>query len=180
MAHNLLNHFGSLEGVFSASPEELGSIPYIKKNASVLISLVREINRRREMEKLQKSTPFKTKAQIDEYLLTLYNDLSIERLYALLFDNSMRLIECVAVSDGTVNATNINVRTIVERALFKRASNVVIAHNHPEGRPIPSKHDIAATHDMDAALRIMGINLVDHFLVADGKCVSLRNFSTTL
>ena len=177
MAHDLIERFGSLDGVLSASPEELSSVPGIKSHAAVLISLVNELGRRRELEGACRPKVLDTQEKVESYLFPIFNKLSVEKLYVLLLDNSMRLIDCICVSEGTVNATTANVRTIVENALYKHASNVIIAHNHPGGRAIPSQNDIATTHDMDSALRLVGINMVEHFLIADGKCVPILHCS---
>jgi DNA repair protein RadC len=173
LAHIIINHFGSLEAVFSASESELMKISGIKENACVLISLVRELNRRCELEKVSDIKKFDTQVKFEEYLKPIFAMQNVEKLYMMMFDNSMRLIDSAFISEGTVNANMFNVRTMVEKAYNAHAANVVIAHNHPNGRALPSQNDIDTTHDLDAAFRIMGINLCEHFIVADNKCVPI-------
>ena len=177
LAHQLLERFGSIEGLLSSSPDELSSVSGIKESASVLISLVNALNRRREVEKALPPKVFDDEAVTGEYLVGLFNNISVERFYVILLDNSMRHIETVCISEGSVNANEFNVRRIVEQAFFRHASNVIIAHNHPGGRVIPSMADIDATRDLNAALSLMGINLVEHFLVADEKYTTLLHRS---
>ena len=177
LAHQLLDRFGSLEGLLSASTDEMSSVSGIKESASVLISLVNELNRRREIEKAAPPKVFDDEAVIGEYLVALFHNVSVERFYVILLDNSMRHIETVCISEGSVNANEFNVRRIVEQAFFRHASNVIIAHNHPGGRVIPSMSDVDATRDLNAALSLMGINLVEHFLVADEKYTTLLHRS---
>lgn len=178
LAHAMIDHFGSLEGVISATPEELMSIQGIKKHAAVLISLVTEITRRCEMEKLSTRMLLDTDTKVEQYVKPLLVNLSIEKLYALLLDNSLRLIRCVCISEGTVNANNPNIRDIAATAFRHNASGVILAHNHPSGLAIPSKEDLAMTRDIEVALRLLQINLVEHFIVADGKCVPIKHCST--
>jgi DNA repair protein RadC len=178
LAHEMIRRFGSLDGVISATPEELMSIPGIKRHAAVLISLVAEINRRCEMEKMSTRPLLDTSTKVEQYIKPLFNNLSIEKLYALFLDNSLRLIKCVCISEGTVNANNPNIRQIVATAMNYNASNVMLAHNHPSGLAIPSREDIATTRDIDTALRLLQITLVEHFIVADGKCVPMVHNAT--
>ncbi len=177
LAHQMLDRFGSLDGLLSASPEKLSSVSGIKESGSVLISLINELNRRRELEKAEPPKVFDDAATIGAYLVALFNKVNTERFYLILLDNSMRHIETVYISEGSVNANDFNVRRIVEQAFFRHASNVIIAHNHPGGRTIPSKSDIDTTRDLNSALRLVGINLVEHFLVAEDKYTTLLHRS---
>ena len=177
LAHDMINHFGSLEGVISATPEELMSIPGIKKHAAVLVSLVAEINRRCLTEKMSRRVLLNTQEKIEHYIKPILNMLSVEKLYALFLDNSLKLIKCVCISEGTVNANNPNIKKIVQSALHYNAANVILAHNHPGGLVIPSKEDHATTRDVDVALRLMDINLVEHFIVAGDKCAPIKHYS---
>ena len=99
--------------------------------------------------------------------------LSVEKLYAMFLDNSLRLIKCVCISEGTVNSNNANIKKIAQSAIHYNAANVILAHNHPGGLAIPSKEDHATSHDIDVALRLMDVNLIEHFIVAGEKCVQI-------
>lgn len=178
LAHEMIDRFGSLEGVISATPSELMSIPGIKRHAAVLISLIAEINRRCEMEKMSGRILLDTSSKIERYVKPLLNNLSVEKLYALFLDNSLKLIRCECVCVGTVNANNPNIRQILSKAMEYSAANVILAHNHPSGLAIPSREDIATTRDIDLALRLVGVNFIEHFIVADGKCVPVLHCST--
>ncbi len=166
LAHALLERFGSLAGVLQASPEEIQSVPGIKEYGSVLIRLTGEIARRCHMEQARPITRFTSVEQIGEYLVHLFHGVEVERLYLLLFDNGMRLIDCILVSEGVTNAVGVNIRKIAQAALVQKASCVVIAHNHPGGVALPSRADLSLTREIDAALAIFGIRFLEHFVVA--------------
>ena len=74
---------------------------------------------------------------------------------------------------GTVNASSVTLRTIVEAAIRCQATAVVIAHNHPKGFAIPSEADLAATHEIEKHLKAIGVDLKDHIFVAANDYVSL-------
>ncbi len=173
LAHDMIDHFGSLEGVISAKPEELMTIPGIKRHAAVLISLVAELNRRSLTEKLTRRVTLDSQSKIEQYIKPFLSMLSIEKLYVLYLDNSMKLIKCVCISEGTVNTNNPSIRRIVELAIQNNAANVILAHNHPGGLTVPSKEDRATTRDIGEALRLVDVNLVEHFIVADNRCAPM-------
>ena len=173
LAHEMIDRFGSLEGVISAKPEELMAIPGIKRHAAVLISLVAELNRRALIDKMTHRVILDSQGKIEQYIKPFLSMLSIEKLYVLYLDNSMKLIKCICISEGTVNANHPSIRRIVEIAIQNNAANVILAHNHPGGLTVPSKEDLATTRDIGEALRLVGIHLVEHFIVADDRCAPM-------
>ncbi|MEI3102521.1 MAG: JAB domain-containing protein [Oscillospiraceae bacterium] len=74
-----------------------------------------------------------------------------------------------------VNAVDISVRRLVELALKNKAASLVLAHNRPEGIALPSREDEAFTRKAGEALRLMGMELVDHIIVAGDRYFSMRD-----
>ena len=68
----------------------------------------------------------------------------------------------------------VNLRQIVERIMALRATGVVVAHNHPGGFAIPSNEDVSVTRMLKGVLDPLGVKLLDHVVVADNDCVSMR------
>ena len=87
----------------------------------------------------------------------------------------MKLLDCVVLDEGTVNQANITPRKIVEQAIKKDASAVLLAHNHPKGVAIPSSEDIATTNFLQSSLRNMGITLIDHVIVGRETIMPILN-----
>ena len=88
-------------------------------------------------------------------------------------DNSCRVVSCDMMFEGTVNAASISTRAIVEAAIRHNSSNVLLAHNHPQGLALPSNEDIVTTQDIKKALAAVEVTLVDHIIVVRDDCVSL-------
>ena len=84
-------------------------------------------------------------------------------------------IDCVKIHEGSVNSSVVSMRKLIEVALFKNASAVVLAHNHPAGLAIPSTDDIHTTHEAKNAFSLMGIDFMAHILVAGNKYVDINN-----
>ncbi len=75
---------------------------------------------------------------------------------------------------GSIDGVRVETRVLVREAVKKRAAGVILAHNHPSGDPTPSDTDIAVTATVQDALEIVDITLLDHIVVGNGDCRSLR------
>ncbi len=173
MAHALIEHFGSLSAVLEATPARLAEVPGVGEHSALFLSTLPSLLRYYATDKCNTAEPMDTMAKITEYLRARFIGVTCERVYLLLFDNGMRLIECYHVGDGTVNGVNVMVRAIAERALSRNASSAVLAHNHPGGMAIPSSNDIEVTENVAQALDILSIPLLDHLIVANNTCAPL-------
>lgn len=173
IAHRLLDHFGTLEKVFSASAEELSKIKGVGENAALLIALFLPLCRRIHTSMEKKAVMLHSPEQTDEYFQKLFFGEKEEVLYEACLDKKGKLLRCFRVSRGGTDSVDLNMRRIVENALNASASAVILAHNHPSGIALPSPDDNATTLAAFDALRTVGVALVDHIIVADGDSVSL-------
>ena len=175
MAHALIERFGSLRGVFCANPEALREIPGIKDAASAHIFIFRELMRRIDSENRDIPTTFENRTQMCEFILELYKYSAVEELYMLMFDGNDRFIGQVLISRGNDNTVSMDIRKMVKEALGRGAASIVIAHNHPNGKLMASMEDVTLTRDASLALNKIGIEVVDHILVANNKYTSIMN-----
>ena len=173
-AHALLERFGSLEAVFSAPAEELMQVSGVGENTAVLLRLVPALCRRAESASDREDVIFNTTEDAAQHFLKLFRFVRDEEMYEACLDAKGKLLSCQRVAEGSVDAVSINIRRIVERALYAGATGVVLSHNHPSGVALPSGDDNAMTLMVYDALRSVGIELLDHIIVADRDCVSLR------
>ena len=84
-----------------------------------------------------------------------------------------QLIAVERLFSGTVDGAEVHPRIVVQRALALNASAVLLAHNHPSGRVEPSTADRALTARLKAALGLVEIRLLDHFVVTAGEAISM-------
>ena len=168
-AHNLIDRFGSVAGSLDALPEELCEVDGIGPGAAQFLTMLPSVYRRYELNKTEPGKPLDTLAKLGEYLHALYVGITFERVYVLLLDNSMSLIDCVNLGNGSVNCSNVTVRRIAELALRKHASAVVLAHNHPRGIAIPSGADIEVTQAVENALETVGVPFLEHVIVTENS-----------
>ena len=173
IAHALLDRFGSLHGVLTATPDALSAVEGVGSSTVALLQTVNEIMKRSDRENLSTLKEYKTFEQIGEHLVSLYKRSSVEEVYVMTFDSSMRLLDCSLVEEGTVNSLAVDTRKIVKKAMDENATGVVISHNHPGGKLIASSEDAIMTRNIATALNLMGIELIDHILVAENRYTSI-------
>jgi DNA repair protein RadC len=170
LAHTLIEEFGSLSGVLEADPVRLSGVLGVKTATMTYLKAVGEAVRRAMEEKLSLGADdavFDTPQKIASFVWPRFLGSREERVFALMFDNGMRLLDCYHVCDGSISGAPLSVRRIVQRAYAKGATGVILAHNHPGGVAVPSPEDHKVTHRMEEALRMMEIPLIEHYIFTD-------------
>lgn len=175
VAHRLMERFGSLDGVFSATVEELEEVEGVGKNAATLLALWMPLYRRVRTKPKAKEVILNSTEQAGQYFMDLFFGMRREELYEACLDAKGKLLACCRIAEGGVDAVNISTRRLVENALKCGASAVILAHNHPSGIALPSPDDNTTTLAVWDALRAVGIPLIDHIIVADEDYVSLHD-----
>jgi len=173
IAHNLIDHFGTLVNVLDATPEELCKVEGVGDASATLISLVAQIARRYLAEQSGEKLNFHSSQDFQSYVASKFLGKKSEIAYLFCLDNTGRLLNECKVSLGTKYSVNLDNRTLLETAFHHNATKVVLAHNHPNGINAPSSNDVHLTEAAAKLYREVGIQLLDHLIVADGKCFSM-------
>ena len=116
---------------------------------------------------------FTTPDAITQYLRLHLAGEQCELFAVLYLDSQHRAISLETPFAGTVHQTPVYPREIVRAALAYGASYVVLAHNHPNGEPIPSASDVAITQTLKAALALVDVMVLDHFIIAGNQIASM-------
>jgi DNA repair protein RadC len=103
-----------------------------------------------------------------------YGSRPVEQFGIVLLDTKHRVLKTTIVASGTLNATIVEPRDVFREALVAGAAAVVAFHNHPSGDPAPSPEDEELTRRLKAAGVLMGIDLVDHVILGDGRYSSFK------
>ena len=173
LAREIIQYFGSLKKLFAADLghfcqfKGLGMAKYVQLQACL------EMSQRHLAEELVNndvmSQPNQVKSYIQSHLMSKLNE-----VFAVLFmDNQHRVIKFEELFFGTINASSVHPRIVVQRALELNAAAVIIAHNHPSGVAEPSTSDIEITQTLKQALNLIDIRLLDHLIVASHQVISL-------
>lgn len=175
VAHALMDRFGSLDAVFSASMKELEEVKGVGESAAVLLRLTPLIAQRAELARKGRELILDSPERIGPYVLELFSQERNETVFQLCLDRKYKLLACKRLGEGSASAVNLDIRKLVENALSTSSCYVILAHNHPSGVALPSGNDEAATNRARAALETIGVVLLDHLIVADGDYVSLAD-----
>jgi len=96
----------------------------------------------------------------------------VEAFWVLCLDAKGHLLWEECVSKGTLTSSLVHPREVFSSAVLHRAASIVVAHNHPSGDPEPSAQDRATTRRLQRAGKLLGIELLDHLILASGGWVS--------
>ena len=163
----------ALIGLSQASPAELLALPGLgpSKAARVLAGL--ELGRRLGQARVERET-LGSPSDVYELLGDRMGHLDREHFVVLLLDTKNHLLGSELVSVGSLDASIVHPREVFKAAVRRSASGVILVHNHPSGDPSPSEADLRSTQRLEEAGRVLGIPVLDHVIIGDGRFVSLR------
>ncbi len=174
-AHNLIDAFGSLQGVLDAPVEELRKVKGVGEYTAVFLSILPQLARRYFKSKSSDRIGMSEREALTQYVRTLFIGMKTEHIFLLSFDGSGQLNNTVKLSEGGVKQIRMDNRRVMEAALRSDASYVVLAHNHPGGVAAPSAADVSATRTAANLLASVDIHLENHLIVAGDDCFSMAD-----
>lgn len=169
----LLDSFGTLRGMDAASVVELSSVRGLGMAKIAQIKASFELGKRL-MSESQEGPLFSSSRALFSYFAPRFKTLKKEYFVAVLLDIKNRLIREHRISEGTLTNSLIHPREAFREAVREAAASVIFVHNHPSGDPTPSRDDVVVTERLKGAGEIIGINVLDHVIIGDGKYVSLK------
>ena len=168
----LVDYHNNLAELGKASIDELCRFKGIGPAKAITILAASELGKRRKEESAEERRVIVSSKDVYEYFYPLMCDLPTEECWVLLLNQASKVIDRVKISAGGLSATAVDVRCILREALLKRASSMVLCHNHPSGSIRPSKEDDLLTRQLSQAGECMNIRLVDHVILTDGAFYS--------
>ena len=174
-AHNLIDAFGSLQGVLDAPVEELKKVKGVGEYTAVFLSILPQLARRYFAGKAPDRVSMTDRESLTQYVKTLFIGMKTEMVFLLSFDVSGQLNHTVRLSEGGVKQVRMDNRRIMEAALRSDAVYAVLTHNHPGGVAAPSAEDASTTRTVANLLASVGIHLENHLIVAGEDCFSMAD-----
>lgn len=169
IAHRLIDTFGSLSAVFDAPVEKLCEVDGISEHTAVLIKMIPQLAREYAADIDLDKKSFSDYFELGEFFVSKFLGETKEKLYAAFFDNGMHMLDCIKLSEGNTNSTDANIRSLSYNAIRLDCSFVALAHNHPNSLPIPSVEDLDVTKACRLALKLVDVELVEHYVVSGGR-----------
>src|SRR6187401_1129734 len=174
VANTLLANAGGVQGLPKLHRATLLKQPGIGAAQASRIQAAVELGRRTLTRAPARRLQFRSGREVAAYLLPRFGAHVVEHFGVVLLDARHRLIAARLISIGSVDQSVANPRDVYREAVLAGAPAVVVFHNHPSGDPTPSQDDVALTIRMKEAGHIVGIDLVDHVILADTKYYSMK------
>jgi DNA repair protein RadC len=112
---------------------------------------------------------------VGRYLLPIHGGHREERFGVVMLDSKSRVIRSEVLSVGSLDASIAHPREVFRAATIASASSIALFHNHPSGDPLPSPDDVLLTRRLVGAGQVMGIDVVDHIILGEGRWFSFRD-----
>ncbi len=172
LARDLLAQFGSLRELFAAASNPLPGLRGLgnAKRAQMLAAV--ELARRSLEEDLESRGALNSPREVRDYLKLALARADREIFVVLMLDAQHRVLATEELFQGSLTQTSVYPREVVRAALARNAAAVIFAHNHPSGIAEPSHADELLTRSLKAALALVDVQVLDHFIVAGGRILS--------
>ncbi len=175
-AKALVTRFGSLRGILDAPAEELEQVQGIGPVTAVNVMVVKAAatlylqqaaERRQDLSTQESLAPF-WRLRLSALGHEVFEVAYLDALHALLRDG----VETLQI--GTVDRAVVYPRRVAEGALRREAAAVVLAHNHPAGKALPSDDDRLITRAVVLACEAIQVEVFDHLIVSPGEVFSFK------
>jgi DNA repair protein RadC len=174
LANVVLVSAGGVEGLARARPDDLTRVAGIGPARAAQILAAVELGRRTLTRGRRYRVQLRNPRAVAEHLLPQYGSRPVEQFGVLLLDTKHRVLRTTIISIGTLDASIVHPREIFREATAAGAAALVLFHNHPSGDPEPSADDVQLTKRLMAAGVLMGIDVIDHVILADVRYCSLK------
>jgi len=174
VAGRVLGTVGGVHGLTRVGRDDLMQTPGIGAAVAARILAAVEIGRRTLMVSPAERPRFLNTREAALFLLPQYGAYPVERFGVALLDARYRLIRTRLLSSGARDRSLAHPREVFREAALAGASAIIAFHNHPSGDPTPSEEDVALTRRLVRAGELMGIDVIDHVILADTRFCSLK------
>lgn len=153
---------------------QLMKIHGIKESKATQISACFEIARRLESFNSVEKPKISSPEDVYRRLFPRMREQKKEMFIELCLDTKNQILREEVISIGSLNANVVHPREVFKLALTESAAHIIVAHNHPSGDPTPSREDIEITKKLVETGNIMGITVLDHVIIGDGRHFSMK------
>lgn len=175
VALELLHQIGGLQRLSQLGTDELCRTSGIGPAKAAQLLAAVEVGKRALAAPLTTGKPIRSSAEVYAAYYPLLRDLRHEVFYLLLLDAKHTVIKDAIVSKGSLTASLVHPREVFTTAVRESAAAVLCLHNHPSGDPTPSQEDRLLTTRLQEAGELLGIPLLDHLIIGDGRYVSFAD-----
>lgn len=175
VAMELLRCMGGLAGLARCGIEELCNVPGVGPAKAAQIKAAVELGRRSMAAPLTTGTRLSSSADLFKHFHPTLRDLKHEIFKVVLLDAKNAVTKETTISEGSLTLSVVHPREVFALAVRESAAAVIVLHNHPSGDPTPSPEDRELTSRLVAAGTLLGIRVLDHVIIGDGRYVSFAD-----
>jgi DNA repair protein RadC len=173
LAHALIDRFGSLYGVLTASPKQLMQVEGVGEYTATFLSLFAAANRLAEATRAEKRVRLSNRRAAVNYCTRLLAGEKRELFYAVCLNGQLETIGDALIARGSLCDVPAYPRVVLDAVLTHNAHAVLLCHNHPGGTIAPSQADLDATATLARLLSEVEVTLVDHIIVCEAEALSM-------
>ena len=174
LANVVLERVGGVVGLTRTGVDALRRVRGVGPAKAAQMLAAVEMGRRTLLRGVQRRSAFASPRELAAYLMPQFSARGVEQFGVVLLDARQRLLKAVALTVGTLDCSVVHPRDVFREALDGGAAAIVLFHNHPSGDPAPSADDARLTWRMVAAGELLGIDVLDHLVLADARYYSFR------
>lgn len=176
VAKKLISEFGGLSGVLDADQKKLEELSGVGSMSAALIRLVKELYNTYLAENMKRGDVLSSPETVLKFVRVRLSGMTNEAFMVIYMNVKNEVIDYSILHEGTIDNVAVYPRRIIETALSRHASGVILVHNHPSGNPMPSREDKALTRDIADAAKTLDIRVLDHIIVGkDGYFSFMEN-----
>jgi DNA repair protein RadC len=176
VAKAVLHHHGNdLDRMGRATVPELRRIKGVGPVKALTIAAALELGMRRRSAQGRERARIATSADAFEVVRPRIADLAVEEFWMLVLDRGLRLVDLCRISAGGMHGTVADPKVIFKEAIDRRASAIILCHNHPSGQLRPSEEDIRLTRKLVEGGRLIEVAVQDHLIVTSGGYYSFAD-----
>ena len=172
---DILDRLGGVAGLAQCGIEELCAIPGVGKAKSAQLKAALELGKRALAGPLCKGAKITSSRDLFTHYHPSLRDLRHEVFKVVLLDAKHAIMRDATVSEGSLTLSIVHPREVFTLAVKESAAAVIFLHNHPSGDPTPSQEDRVLTARLVSAGEVLGIRVLDHLVVGDGRYVSFAD-----
>ncbi len=174
VATDLLGRYGSLDRLAGASPAELRRTAGVGEVKALHLLAAFELGRRLRALPPRVRPAIREPADAAALVMDDLRFSETERFVVLLLNTRHEVLGRAELAHGGLASSPVHPREVFKAAVRESAAAIILVHNHPSGDPTPSRADLAMTARLCRAGGMMGIPVLDHLIVGEGRYVSLR------
>ena len=172
---DILDQLGDVAGLAQCGIEELCAVPGVGEAKAAQLKAALELGKRALAGPLTKGAKITSSRDLFTHYHPTLRDLRHEVFKVILLDAKHAILRDATVSEGSLTLSIVHPREVFTLAVKESAAAVIFLHNHPSGDPTPSQEDHVLTARLVSAGEVLGIRVLDHLVIGDGRYVSFAD-----